>query len=290
MPSQKIFNPRTIESNLVVKRVGISRGHFGDFYHWVMASPWWQFMVFAAACYMCINATFATIYFFSGDAILNARENSFVDAFIFSFQTSTTIGYGYLLPKSPLAHFVVMFDVIVGILYVAVVTGLAFAKFARPRPKLLFSDKALIVDYEGGYKALVFRVANGRATQIVNAEVTVGLIRSNTAENPYIARRMFDLTLQNNRSAFFALSWNVVHVIDETSPLWGIEQPSQLMSEEVRIHATFVGIDDVYAQTVHWWQAYTAEQIVFASRFEDMLSFQPDGSVIIDYAKINEYQ
>lgn len=285
-----MFDPRSIERNLKIKRVGIARGHFGDFYHWVMASPWWQFMLYAAVFYMCINATFATIYFFSGDAILNARPGSFVDAFIFSFQTSTTIGYGFLLPKSPFAHLVVMFDVIVGILYVAVVTGLAFAKFARPRRKLLFSDKALIVDYEDGQKALVFRVANGRATQIVNAEVSVGLIRRNNAENPYIARRMYDLTLQNNRSAFFALSWNVVHVIDETSPLWGLDEPAKLAAEGIRIHATFVGIDDVYAQTVHWWQAYTSEQIVFASRFEDMITFQADESVIIDYTKIHLYE
>ena len=151
-----MFNPTSMDRDLKVRRIGISRGYFADFYHWVMAAAWWQLILAAGIFYMCINASFATLYYLGGDTILNARPKSFVDAFIFSFQTSTTIGYGYLLPKTPYAHFIVMFDAIVGILYVAVVTGLAFAKFARPRPRVLFSDRALVVDYEDGYKALVF--------------------------------------------------------------------------------------------------------------------------------------
>ncbi len=159
-----------------MRRIGISSSRFGDFYHWVMAMPWWQFIVTAAFVYVGINATFATCYYLGNDVILNARPKSFIDAFLFSFQTSTTIGYGYLLPKSGYAHFFVVFDVLIGLLYVAVVTGLAFAKFARPRPRVLFSDNALIVNYDNAHKALVFRVANDRATQIVNASVTVSLI------------------------------------------------------------------------------------------------------------------
>ncbi|MEM7467984.1 MAG: ion channel, partial [Pseudomonadota bacterium] len=276
-------------TQLPVKRVGISLGHFGDFYHWVMAAPWWQFLLTAALAYLCINVTFASVYLLGGDAILNARPASFVDAFIFSFQTSTTIGYGYLLPKTPFAHVVVMFDVIVGILYVAVVTGLAFAKFARPRPRVVFSDKALIVDYENNQKALVFRVANGRSTQIVNAEVTVGLIRKNPNPHAGLVRRMYELDLVANQSPFFALSWMVVHVIDEHSPLFGLNE-AQIKSEQIRVHATFVGIDDVYAQTVHWWHAYTAEHIVFANKFVDMVTFNSDDSAIIDYTKIHLYE
>ena len=272
-----------------VERVGVSRGHYGEFYHWVMAAPWWQFLLAMAFIYLLINMSFATVYLLGGDVILNARPDSFIDAFIFSFQTSTTIGYGYFLPGTPYAHTVVMFDVIIGILYVAVVTGLAFAKFARPRPRVIFSDRALIVDYEGGNKALVFRVANGRSTQVVNAEVTVGVIRANRAPDAYITRRMYDLDLVTDHSPFFALSWMIVHVIDQDSPLYGITA-EQLDAEGVRIHATFVGIDDVYAQTVHWWHAYTADQIVFAKKFVDMVTFNPDDSVILDYTKIHLYE
>lgn len=284
-----MFDPRSIKNNLNVRRVGISAGHVRDFYHWVMVAPWWLFVISAGVFYMCVNATFATTYLLGGDSILNARPGSFVDAFIFSFQTSTTIGYGYFLPKTPYAHVVVMFDVIVGILYVAVVTGLAFAKFARPRPRVLFSDHALIVDYEGGKKALVFRVANGRATQVVNAEISVGLIRKNQAPDAYIGRRMFDLKLETNKSHFFALSWTVAHVIDETSPLFAMSA-ADIAEEQVRIHATFVGIDDVYAQTVHWWHAYAYDKIVFASGFTDMVSFEADDSVTIDYTKLHEFE
>lgn len=281
----------TSEQNdyLDIQRVGITRGHFGDFYHWIMAAPWWKFLLSVAICYLCINMTFATVYLLGGDVILNARPSSFVDAFIFSFQTSTTIGYGYFLPKTPYAHVVVMLDVIVGILYVAVVTGLAFAKFARPRPRVIFSDKALIVDYQNGLKALVFRVANGRSTQIVNAEVNLGLIRVNRTSNTHVARRMHDLKLGTSQTAFFALSWTVVHVIDESSPLYGITA-EQIAEERVRLHATFVGIDDVYAQTVHWWHAYLADHIVFANKFVDMVTFNADDSVIIDYNKIHLYE
>jgi inward rectifier potassium channel len=232
--------------------------------------------------------SFATLYYLGGDTILNARPDSVVDAFIFSFQTSTTIGEGYFLPKTAFAHFVIMFDVIVGILYVAVITGLAFAKFARPRPRVLFSDRALIVDYEGGNKALVFRVANGRSTQIVNANVAVGLIRKNQSVDPYIAHRMYNLKLEVSQSPFFALSWTVIHVIDESSPLFRLDS-EQLIEERIRIHVTFVGIDEVYAQTVHWWHAYTADQIVFASRFVDMVTFSEDESVLIDYTKIHQF-
>lgn len=216
-----MFNPKSLDSNLRIKQIGIARGYFGDFYHWVMAAPWWQLVAAASLLYMCVNASFATLYLLETDSSLNARPGSFVEAFVFSFQTSTTIGYGFLLPKTPYAHVVVMFDVIIGILYVAVVTGLAFAKFARPRPRVLFSNKALSVDYEDGLKALVFRVANGRSTQVVNAGVTMGLIRKNLAATTHIARRMQELRLVTNQSPFFALSWGIVHVIQERSPLYG---------------------------------------------------------------------
>ncbi len=100
---------------------------------------------------------------------------------------------------------------------------------------------------------------------------------------------MHELKLETNTSPFFALSWTVVHVIDEFSPLFGLEK-QQLLEEKIRIHITFVGIDDVYAQTVHCWHAYTADQVVFAKRFIDMITFQPNDSVTIDYTKIHQYE
>ena len=109
--------------------------------------------------------------------IANARPGSFADAFFFSVQTMATIGYGNMSPESrsspiwssPRRRSSACSSF-------ALTTGLIFARFSRPSARVLFSDVAVIAPFDG-VPALMFRMANARRNNILQAEVRVTLLR-----------------------------------------------------------------------------------------------------------------
>ena len=172
-----------------VNSKGLRSSLIGDFYYRVMIATWPQFFAGAILVYMCINAGFAIVYFLGGDMILNARPGSFVDAYIFSFQTSTTIGYGYLLPNNGVAHGIVMVDVFSGLIFVAVLTGLVFARLAKPQAIVRFGKQVVITKHRG-QSTLLVRLANGRKrSSTVNCNVSaVAITEDNDPESIFTRR------------------------------------------------------------------------------------------------------
>ncbi|MBQ0799910.1 MAG: hypothetical protein KBT63_11565 [Porticoccaceae bacterium] len=283
----RAFKPRVNKAGGVfMHRKGLKGSLVSDFYYRVMVASWTQFFVAAVLVYLSINAGFALIYYLSGDMILNARPGSFVDAYIFSFQTSTTIGYGYLLPKNGYAHAIVMVDVFSGLIFVAVLTGLVFARLAKPRASVMFSDNVVFTKH-AGQDALLVRLASGRKhSSIVNTRVNAAVVMVDASPDSKIDRRFFDLTLERDHIPIFSFTWTLIHIIDQHSPLYGLDQDA-LDEQVVTLIVTLDGIEDIFAQTVHTHQIYDTKSFVFDKEFADLFSVHADGNLVIDYTRFN---
>ncbi len=265
--------------------------HWSDLYHALIVTSWPKFFSILAGGYFLLNALFACAYFLGSHGIENARPGSFSDVFFFSVQTMASIGYGAMYPKTPYIHSLVTIEALIGVLGVAMATGLMFARFSRPTARALFSNIATICPYNG-LPNLMFRVANQRHNSIVEAQVRVNLLRSEVTAEGHSMRRFYELPLSRQYSPIFALSWMVMHPIDAESPLFG-ETLESAIEKDLQIVVTLTGLDATVSQTVHANHLYRAEDLVWNRRFVDVLHFRStgsgnEGSRYIDYANFHE--
>jgi inward rectifier potassium channel len=269
-----------------VVKIGLEARFFDDIYHYMMEASWPRLILTIAALYLGTNVIFATLYLVGGDTISGAEKGSFADAFFFSVQTLSTIGYGVMAPKGPVGSALVTGEAFVGLLGVAMASGLMFSKFARPTARVLFSSK-VIVTTRNGKPCLVLRMANGRGNEIVEATLRISVLKPEVTAEGERMRRFHDLVLTRSQTPLFSLTWMVIHVIDEASPLHG-ETEASLREMNVRFIVTLTGIDSTFAQTVHARTSYFAEDIVWGGRFIDVTSQLPDGRLQVDYTKFND--
>ncbi len=268
--------------------IGLRRRPGSDLYHSLLTASWPKLLLIVVIGYAAVNAAFALGYLALGDAIENARPGSFGDAFFFSVETLATIGYGKLSPRTTAANVLMAAEALVGLLALAVITGLTFAKFSRPTARVAFSRFAVVTQYDG-VLSLLFRLANERASQIVDAHLEVTIVRSELTAEGDPVRRMHDLPLRRNRSAFFALTWTAVHPIDASSPLRGATAESMARTE-TDVVVSLTGFDASLAQTVHARHVYRPSQVLFGARFRDVMSQLPDGTRAVDYRRFHEVE
>jgi inward rectifier potassium channel len=274
------------DARLAVVRTGLRSGFVDDLYHFLLISSWPRLLTILLGCYLLSNVFFALAYLGGGDCLGGARPGSFADAFFFSVQTISTIGYGQMVPRTAWANTLVTVESFVGLLGLAMVTGLIFAKFSRPTARVLFSRVAVMAPRDG-VPCLMFRMANQRGNQIVEARIHVVLATTETTTEGEVIRRLRDLEMMRSQHALFALSWTAVHAITERSPLHGAT-PENLEATESEIVVSLTGLDESFSQTVHARYAYAAADIVWGQRFVDILSRTPDGRRQIDYTHFHD--
>ena len=264
-----------------VAAIGLRTPWLRDLYHNLLILPWPIFLVVLAFVYLGLNIFFALLYLLDGDAIANARPGAFADAFFFSVETLSTIGYGQMSPATLYGHIVMTGEALVGLMLIAVAAGLMFARFSRPTARVLFSKVAVIAPHDG-VPALTLRLANVRRNQILEAQVSVTLVRDErTAEGEWM-RRFYDLRLARHRSPIFAMTFTVMHEIDPTSPL-SKATPSSLAAESAEIVVTVLGIDEVTVQPVYARASYLAHEVLWNRRFVDVFTQTEAGRLAIDY-------
>lgn len=257
-----------------------------DVYHWLLSVKWRTLFAIAAALYLALNLAFGAAFFFAG-GVENAGADSFLDHFFFSVQTFATIGYGAMFPKSPLAHWLVTFESLVGLFASAMVTGMVFARFARPTAKLVWSQVACISDREGT-PTFMFRVANERMNFVAEAHVRLALIREEVTVEGERIRRVHDLQLTRDTSPAFTLSWTVMHPITPGSPLYGCTVES-LERQQAQILITLTGLDETLMQTIYARHGYLPADLRFGTRFVDVIGPRgSDGRVVLDYRKFDD--
>jgi len=266
--------------------VGLRRPWFGDLYHFMLRISWCSFLFGGVALYLVANAGFALLYLLEPGAIANARPGSFADAFFFSVQTIATIGYGQLVPATLYANLVVTIETATGLMFLALATGLVFARFSRPTARMLFSRVAVIGPHNGR-PTLSFRLANVRRNQILQTEVAATLVRDERTQEGVLIRRFYDLKLARTRSPVFALTFTVMHEIDRDSPLWGASAAT-LTAQNAELVVTASGIDETIAQRVHARTSYLPDEILWNHRFIDVIGWTEDGRRVIDYRRFHD--
>jgi len=268
--------------------IGLRTAPLRDLYHSLLTATWSRFFGIVLVAYVGANLLFALAYLSIGDGIEQARRGSFADAFFFSVQTMATIGYGKMAPSGLAANLLVTFEALVGLLGLALVTGLVFAKFSRPTARVVFSRNAVITRFDG-VPSLLVRMANERGNQIAEAQAHLVLLRTERTPEGEEVRRMIDLRLVRGQSAFFAFTWLIVHPITRESPLFG-ETPESLRAKDVDLVASMTGLDETLSQSVHARHAWTTDAILWGHRFADVLVNGADGRRAIDYRKFHDVE
>jgi inward rectifier potassium channel len=269
-----------------VVRLGAPIQRWRDPYHLLLTISWVNFFALVGLLYLAANALFALAYLAGGDGIENAQPGSFLDAFFFSVQTMASIGYGAMYPNTTYANTLVTIEALVGLLGLAMGTGLMFARFARPTARVLFSNVAVIAAQDG-VPTLMLRAANQRHNQVLEAQVRMTLVRNVVTRDGEFMRRFYDMRLVRSQTPIFVLTWTAMHPIDEDSPLYGMT-PEELEEVEAEIVVTLTGLDETFAQTIHTRHSYIASEIVWNARFADILSRLPDGRRAVDYHRFHE--
>lgn len=281
-------NGRIVQRGAVegLVRVGLKEQWHRDFYHRLLTLSWPRFMLLSAVVYMFANLAFATLYFIQPGSIANATPGSFLDAFFFSVETFATLGYGVLAPATLYANCVMTIETLVGIMTVALTTGVLFARVSRPTARVLFARVAIVCVYNG-QPALMVRMGNERRSQIVQAEVGLTCLRSETTAEGHSMRRFYDLPLARARTPVFAMTYTAIHFIDAQSPLYGMD-PEGLALHDMELLVTVNGLDETQGQAVHARASYLPDEVIFGHRYADMFGVTEDGRRAIDYAKFHD--
>lgn len=270
-----------------ISAVGRKLAPHEDFYHWVLGLSWPRFFGAVTLAFVVTNALFAGLYAARPGCIANA--DGFVDLFFFSIETLGTIGYGDMHPLTRYAHVIVSTEALAGILSTAVVTGLTFVRFARPTAKVIFTDKCVITP-RNGVPHLMFRLANWRQNQVVEAQIRVIVLLSEVTAEGETLRRPTPIPLVRDTNPMFALSWVVMHAIDEKSPFFGPDALERLRQNGADIFVSMQGLDETIMSTIHARWRYTVDDIVPDARFVDIVQLLPDGTRVIDFDKFQDIE
>ncbi|MBV8053800.1 MAG: ion transporter [Deltaproteobacteria bacterium] len=262
-------------------------GYFDDFYHQLITSSWPLLLLEVMAAFIVVNCLFASGYLIAG-GIEHARRGSFADAFFFSVQTMATIGYGKMVPAGLIANLLACGEALTGLLTFALVTGLVFSKFSRPTARVRFTRNA-VISLRDGVPSLMFRMANVRANQIVEAQIHVILARQERTLEGEDIRRVYDLELARYNNAIFSNSWTAVHPINSNSPLHGATAES-LTASDASVVVSLTGIDESFSQTVNARYYYDAKDIIWGARLADITTRTPKGDVFLDFTRYDQVE
>lgn len=267
--------------------VGARRAPLNDFYHALLRWSWAATFALVSAVWLAANASFALAYLaIGGVGGVKGREGDFADAFFFSIQTMGTIGYGAMYPESTAANLLVVAESLVGLILTAMATGLVFAKFSRSTARVVFSRQATVSPVNG-VPTLAIRIGNARSNRIVDTQIRVALARTETTTEGRIFYRNLDLTLVRERLLTLSRSWSVMHTIDESSPLHGVDA-ARFAAEECELQVMVTGLDETTMQPVHALHTWFAADVLWGHRHVDVLSTRPDGNLVLDLRKFHE--
>lgn len=280
---------RTInaDGSFNVKRSGL-RWRDANPYLMLIDTSWTKFLLFILVGFLTINFIFASLYLAIGVENLKGLEpqlDAFKNAFFFSVHTLTTVGYGNVYPVGIGANVISSIEAATGLMVFAIFTGLLYGRFSRPSARIVYSKNAIIAPYQDG-TSLQFRVANARSNTLMNMEAKVMLMTVDRS-NGELKRKFLVLPLERPEIYFFALTWTIVHPIDEASPFFGktAEDLAQVSGELLIL---IQGFDDTFSQVVHSRYSYRHDDIVWGAKFTPAFKVDPKGGLVVEVDRIDE--
>jgi len=276
-----------------VRRIGLPFFNTANNYHNLITMSWTKFWLMVLAGYSVLNLAFAFIYMSFGPNGLDGTSGAaslshFWDAFFFSAQTISTVGYGHISPKGMGTNSVAAIESMMGLLAFALATGLLYGRFSRPSAQIVYSKNILIAPYLAKSKGLMFRLANLRRNILVDLEIEI-IFSYNEMVNGKPQRRFYPLELERKNVSMLTMNWTVVHPITEDSPLSDMTQ-QELLDSEAAFAILLRAFDDTFSQTVHSRTSYQANEILFGAKFKPIFDRDSDGKIVLDLNRINDHE
>lgn len=278
-----------------IRREGLPFWERFSLYTTMLTMPTWKFLVAVVTFYITVNVFFAFIYFWVGveNLVGVSRDASalhhFAEAFFFSAQTFTTVGYGRVSPSGMAANSVAAIESLIGLLSLAIATGMFYGRFTRPKANIRFSQMALISPYQDK-TALMFRLVpfkDKHHLTDVEIRVVFGLTLEEHGKPVF---KFYPLHLERTRIDSLSMNWTIVHPIDEHSPLYGLSD-RDMVAAEVEVMVSLRAFDHLYSSTVQQGTSYTAGEIKFGGKFVMMFRESKDGqTTILDLDKLNLFE
>lgn len=289
MKNQPLLNR---DGSVNVRRKGLSIFNTADNYHNLIKMSWGRFWLVVLTGYLMVNLIFAFIYVSIGaDSLYGSDGNTgmdhFFNAFFFSAQTMSTVGYGHISPRGMLANSIAAFESMLGLLAFALATGLLYGRFSRPSAKITYSKNILVAPYRDGAKGLMFRLANMRKNILIGLSIEVIFSYNEDVEGKPV-RRFFPLELERTQVSVLTLSWTIVHPLDDNSPLKEMTI-DELKRTEASFSILLKAFDDTFSQTVHSRAAYYFSDIIWDAKFKPTFDRDEDGRIVLDLSKIHQY-
>ncbi|MEY2828846.1 MAG: hypothetical protein RIQ33_704 [Bacteroidota bacterium] len=274
------------------ERRGQSRKDAFSWYHYMLNISLWHFLFILLIGYLMMNIGFTLIYLMVGVEHLAGLNNlslfeKISEAFFFSTQTFTTVGYGRINPQGLPANIVAALESFAGLLAFAVATGMLYGRFARPKSHIIFSENALIAPYAATGKALMFRIANRLEHLIIEVEATVMLAYLDKSKGK--VRQFVTLELERNKIYFLPSMWTVVHPIDNNSPLFN-KTESEIEDMDLEIIILIKAFDDAFAQTVHSRFSYKQNELIVGAKFVPSLFTDAQGKPYVEIDKLGVWE
>ena len=267
---------------------GLPRPVFQDLYHYFMTVSWAQLFATFAAFFLAFDVLFGCLYHLAPGCIANLNPPGFAGAFFFSVETLATVGYGDMHPQSLYGHVVAMVEIFIGLMALALITGIMFARFSRPKARFLFANRAVVRPVDGRL-TLMFRAANARQNIIQEASAQLRMLRDVVTEEGFRIRRITDLPLVRAHHPIFILGWNIMHAIDDASPLRG-ETEESLSAAGVTFILSLSGTDETTGQVLMARAEYASDAIHWNESFRDILEEAEDGTLRFDYEKFHDVE
>lgn len=268
---KRLMNP---DGSYNIKRIGgLSR--FQDFYKYLIETSFWRFSFVVTLFYISVNLFFTFLYVWNGVEELkgiDTDQSPFFEAFFFSVQTFTTVGYGAIAPNGTGADVIAMFESYFGLMSFALATGVLYGRFSKPETKIGFSKNIILTPFEGG-TALMFKIVNQRKNVLLKTTVSVMLIIDKGGSENQFNKQYYDLPLENNSVYFFPLTWTIVHKINEDSPLYGLSL-NDILNRNCEVVVLIETFDETYGQTLLQKHSYAQEQWLEGVKFDT--NFKPN--------------
>ncbi len=282
------------KSNPVSVRVGqfeflklnAGKQEWRDAYHWILSLSWPRFAALISCVYLAINVIFAILYSIGGNCIAEMPPGSLSAAFFFSVQTLATVGYGHMYPATLYGHVLTTVEIMAGMFWLAVITGLIFVRFSRPSARIEFTRNIVIAPFDG-QPTLMLRVANLRHHSMVEAEFKIMFMRDEQIREGDTFCRFYNLKLQFDHLITFPVALTLRHTIDEQSPLHGITADT-LQVTDARFVASVVCIETVIPAAVQAQQDYSWRDVRFNERFVEIYTETGEGRLTVDYGRLHE--
>ncbi|MDE2333117.1 MAG: ATP-sensitive inward rectifier potassium channel 10 [Rhodospirillales bacterium] len=266
-------------------KVGAAHFDLTDPYRLAVTVSWPVFFACMFAIEILVNVAFALLYLAQPGSIANARPGAFGDAFFFSIETLATVGYGVLAPATNWGHLVSAAEIMVGLTFTALMTGLIFVRFSRPKPNVLFADNAVITQHDG-QPTLMIRLAYARTGLVVGAEAHVYFVHLTRSSEGRTFRLPHELRLVRSRTPLFVLTWTLMHVIDEHSPLHGMAR-EDLLDHDIRLTVTVQAREHALARDFFEVKTYAGSEILFGMAYMDTIMTAADGATRADIRRIH---